>query len=389
MEIENNFEYFLKSRLTKREFMKVSGTNLCALASAHLLGVPETARAGMAQKGLIKTKLSPYFTRLQGGVVRCELCPRRCRVSEGKRGFCRVRENRGGKYYSLVYGNPCAIHLDPIEKKPFFHVLPGSKSLSIATAGCNFACEFCQNWEISQAFPEDVYSYEVPPELTVTRARKMEASSIAYTYVEPTIFYEYMLDVGTLAKEAGLLNIFHSNGFINPDPLQHLCKILDAANIDLKAFTQTFYDELCGGRLDPVLETMKTLKREHIHLEITNLMIPTKNDDLSEVREMCCWVKEELGADTPIHFSRFYPLYKLRKLPPTPVSTLEKARKAALSCGLDYVYIGNVPNHEAWNTFCPECRKIVIRRTGYMIRDMHLIEGKCEYCGKPIPGIWA
>jgi pyruvate formate lyase activating enzyme len=389
METKNYFKYIPEARVTKRDFLRFCGTSLCALASIHPFTFPDNANAGMAQKGLIKTKVSPYFTPLEGDAVRCELCPRRCRVSAGKRGFCRVRENREGKYYSLVYGNPCAIHLDPIEKKPFFHVLPGSKSLSIATAGCNFQCKFCQNWEISQAFPEDVYSYEVPPELAVKRAQEMGANSIAYTYVEPTIFYEYMLDIGTLAKKAGLLNVFHSNGFINPDPLQSLCKILDAANIDLKAFTQTFYQELCSGRLDPVLETLKILKRENIHLEITNLMIPTKNDDLSDVREMCRWVKEELGAETPIHFSRFYPLYKLRKLPPTPISTLEKARKVALACGLEYVYIGNVPNHEAWNTFCPECHKMVIQRTGYMIRDMHLKEGKCQYCGKLIPGIWA
>jgi pyruvate formate lyase activating enzyme len=389
MEIENHSPFFPEARLTKREFMKFCGTSLCALASAHLLGLPDKSCAGMAQKGLIKTKLSPYFTPMEGDAIQCELCPRRCTVSEGKRGLCRVRENRGGKYYSLVYGNPCAIHLDPIEKKPLFHVLPGSKSLSIATAGCNFACKFCQNWEISQAFPEDVYSYDVPPELAVKRAQEMGANSIAYTYVEPTIFYEYMLDVGTLAKEAGLLNVLHSNGFINPDPLERLCRVLDAANIDLKGFTQRFYHELCRGRLDPVLQTLKTLKRENVHLELTNLVIPTKNDDLSEVREMCRWVKEELGADTPVHFSRFYPLYKLRKLPPTPISTLEKAREVALSCGLEYVYIGNVLNHEAWNTFCPQCRQIVIHRTGYMIRDLHVIEGTCEYCGKTIPGIWA
>ena len=198
-----------------------------------------------------------------------------------------------------------------------------------------------------------------------------------------------MVDVGPCAKNEGLLSLVHSNGFINPGPLRNLCSSLDAANIDLKAFTDEFYRELCGGELDPVLETLKTLKQENIHVEITNLIIPTKNDDMSMVREMCLWVRAELGSDTPIHFSRFYPLYKLKNLPPTPVSTLEEARKVALSSGLEYVYIGNVPGHEGENTFCPRCKKMIIQRTGFMIGEVHLKGGKCKYCGKPIPGIWA
>ncbi len=375
--------------LTKRDFLKFCGMSFCALSAAHLFGLPETLWAQMAKKGLIKTKLSPYFTPLDGGEIQCDLCPKRCRVPKGKRGFCRVRENREGKYYSLVYGNPCAVHLDPIEKKPFFHVLPASTSFSLATAGCNFECKFCQNWEISQASPEDVYSYDVPPEVVVNKAKETGARSIAYTYVEPTIFYEYMSDVGLLVKKAGLLNVYHSNGFINPNPLRNLCKVLDAANIDLKGFTEAFYREICSGELTPVLETLKILKQEKVHLEITNLVIPTKNDEMSTVKEMCLWVKKELGADTPIHFSRFYPLYKLRSLPPTPVSTVEQARAVALSSGLEYVYIGNIPGHEGENTFCPKCKKMIIQRTGYMIGEIHLKGGKCGYCGKPIPGIWA
>jgi pyruvate formate lyase activating enzyme len=377
------------SGLTKRQFLKFCGASFCVLSSAYLIAYPGTLRAQAAKKGLIKTKLSPYFTSLEGGEIQCELCPHRCRVAKGKRGICRVRENRDGKYYSLVYGNPCAVHLDPIEKKPLFHVLPGTASFSLATAGCNFQCKFCQNWEISQAFPEDVYSYEVPPDLMVKRAKEIGARSIAYTYVEPTIFYEYMFDIGQLTKKEGLLNVTHSNGFMNPGPLKNLCKVLDAANIDLKGFTENFYRELCAGEIDPVLETLKTLKKEKIHLEITNLIIPTKNDDLSVLKEMCTWIKRELGADTPIHFSRFYPLYKLKNLPPTPVSTLEKAREAASSVGLEYVYIGNIPGHAGEHTFCPKCKKMIIQRTGYMVGEINLKNGKCRYCGKPIPGIWA
>ncbi len=377
-----------ESHLTKREFLKFCGTSFCLLSAAQLFSFPKISHAQIAKKGLIKTKLSPYFTSLEGGEVQCDLCPRRCRVSKGKRGFCRVRENRGGKYYSLVYGNPCAVHLDPIEKKPLFHVLPSTTSFSLATVGCNFQCKFCQNWEISQAFPEDVYSYDVPPEMIVRKAKEVGAHSIAYTYVEPTIFYEYMVDICQLVKGAGLLNVCHSNGFINPEPLRNLCKVMDAANIDLKGFTETFYRDLCSGELTPVLETLKTLRKEKVHLEITNLVIPTQNDDLSGLKEMCLWVKKELGAHTPIHFSRFYPLYKLRSLPPTPVSTLEKARNVALSTGLEYVYIGNIPGHEGEHTFCPKCKKMLIQRIGYMIGENHLKGGKCQYCGKPIPGIW-
>lgn len=377
------------AKLTKREFLKFCGISFCLFSASQLFGFPETLRAQTAQKGLIKTKLSPYFTSLSGGEIQCELCPKRCRVSKGRRGFCRVRENRDGKYYSLVYGNPCAVHLDPIEKKPFFHVLPATSSFSLATAGCNFQCKYCQNWEISQASPEDVYSYEVPPEVVVQKAKETGCHSVAYTYVEPMIFYEYMFDIGQFVKKAGLLNLCHSNGFINSDPLRNLCKVLDAANVDLKGFTETFYREMCSGELAPVLETLKTLKKEKIHLEITNLVIPTYNDDMSVIREMCTWVKKELGADTPIHFSRFYPLYKLKSLPPTPVATLEKAREVALSSGLEYVYIGNVPGHEGENTFCPGCKKIIIQRRGYIVEETHLKGGKCKYCGRLIPGIWA
>ena len=376
--------------MTKREFLNLCGKGFCLLSISSLFGLTDISQAQTARKkGFIQTKLSPYFTPLDGGDVQCELCPHRCRVSKGKRGLCKVRENRDGKYYSLVYGNPCAVNLDPIEKKPLFHVLPGTTSYSLATVGCNFQCKFCQNWEISQASPEDVYNYDVPSEVIVKNAKEIGARSIAYTYVEPTIFYEYMVDIAQLAKKTGLLNVTHSNGFINPTPLRNLCKVLDAANIDLKGFTETFYHELCGGELKPVLETLKILKQEKVHLEITNLIIPTKNDDMPLLKEMCLWIKKELGADTPIHFSRFYPLYKLRALPPTPVSTLERTRAVALSSGLEYVYIGNVPGHEGENTFCPKCKKMIIQRTGYMVGTVNLNAGKCKYCGKPISGIWA
>jgi pyruvate formate lyase activating enzyme len=380
---------FYESFFTKRDFLKLCGKGFCLMCARRLFGFPAISGAQTAKKGLIGTKLSPYFQRLDGDTIQCELCPRRCRVPDGERGLCRVRENRGGQYYSLAYGNPCIFYLDPVEKELIFHVLPGSTSLTLSTAGCNFHCKFCENWEISQAFPEDIYSYEISPDLVVKKAREMGARSITYTYGEPTVFYEYMSDIAHHAKRAGLLNLIHSNGFINKRPLMDLCHVLDAAQIDLKGFSETFYRELSGGELAPVLETLKTLNDNEVHLEITNLIIPTKNDDLSMIQKMCRWIKNELGPKTPVHFSRFYPLHKLQHLPPTPVSTLEKARSMALESGLEYVYIGNVPGHKAWNTYCPNCRRIIIRRTGYMIREMHLEKGKCAYCGEQIPGIWS
>jgi len=370
---------------SRRHFLK--GLTSCAFLWA-ISGQPSLTVAQGEKKGYIQNKLAYHFLPLDRQRIQCQLCPRQCLVSNGQRGFCGVRENRQGKYYSLVYGNPCAVHLDPVEKKPFYHLLPASTSLSIATAGCNLRCKFCQNWEISQARPEDTYNLNVPPEKVAAMAKKVGARSIAYTYVEPTIFFEYMIDTAKLAKKEGILNVCHSNGFINPGPLQELAKFLDAANIDLKGFTEEYYSSMSQGSLAPVLQTLKALKKLGVHLEITNLLIPTKNDDVEVVRKMCTWIKTELGAGTPVHFSRFYPLYKLRNLPPTPVSTLEKSRKIAMDMGLEYVYIGNVPGHEGERTYCPKCQKLLIGRQGYTIGEVHLSKGKCRFCGKPIPGIW-
>jgi pyruvate formate lyase activating enzyme len=288
----------------------------------------------------------------------------------------------------LAFGNPCAVHVDPIEKKPFFHLLPGSASYSLATAGCNLHCRFCQNWEISQARPEETYNFDLPPDKVVAAALETDSASVAHTYVEPVIFYEYMTAVGHLAKKAGLLNICHSNGYINPEPLEKLAEVLDAACIDLKAFSPQFYRELVDGELDPVLNTLKILRRRGVHLEIVNLVIPTQNDRPEEISGMCRWIRENLGPLTPLHFSRFYPMHKMLTLNPTPVSTLERARELALKEGLKYVYIGNLPGHEGENTYCHHCGKLVIARTGYRVSEINLKAGKCSHCGAPIPGIW-
>ena len=372
--------------LSRRHFLKAIA---CSPLLFALSGLPSVARAQRGQKGLLGPKLSTHFIPLRDGKIQCQLCPRECIVPRGGRGFCGVRENRDGKYYSLVYGNPCAVHVDPVEKKPFYHLLPASTSFSIATAGCNFRCKFCQNWEISQASPDETYNFELPPERAVELAKKAGSRTIAYTYVEPTIFYEYMLDTARLAQKEGILNIYHSNGFINPGPLKELCKVLAGANFDLKGFTEEFYQSMTQGRLAPVLRSLKTMKGEGVHLELTHLVIPSQNDNPETVQRMCTWIKDELGADTPLHFSRFYPLYKLRNLPPTPVTTLERNRRIAMDAGLEYVYIGNVPGHEGEQTFCPRCKKLLIFRQGYSIGEVNLNKGKCKYCGKPISGIWA
>jgi len=377
--------------LTRRDFLLQCGRCAMVLSGLKALEVPclpSISHAQTLEKGFLGRKLSPYFTPLEDGRIRCELCPHHCEVEKGKRGACRVRENSDGRYYSLVYGNPCAVHVDPIEKKPFYHVLPGTLSFSLATAGCNLSCKFCQNWEISQAKPDDTLNYRLSPEQAVEIAAHNQCRSIASTYVEPTIFIEYMLDLGRLARDRKLLKVVHSNGYINPAPLNDLCHVLDAACIDLKGFTDEYYRDLTVGSLKPVLATLKQLRDRKIHTEIVNLVVPGRNDDLQQIRAMSRWIRTELGPGVPLHFTRFTPLYKLKSLPPTPIPTLEAARKAALDEGLHFVYIGNVPGHEAEHTTCPQCQSRVIERTGYRIRMLQLRDGACAQCGLPIPGIW-
>ena len=377
--------------MERREFLRYCGRCALLCASVEVFdwsAIGSRCGAENLTKGLLGRKLSPYFESLEGGRIRCELCPRRCEVEKGERGYCRVRENVDGQYYSLAYANPCAIHVDPVEKKPFFHLLPSSLSYSIATAGCNFNCKFCQNWEISQARPDDTLNFNLPPEQVVEQAVHYQCRSIASTYVEPTIFTEYMIDIGKLARERGILKVMHSNGFINPGPLDDLCKQLDAACIDLKGFTEDYYREMTEGSLQPVLSTLKQLKERRVHTEIVNLLVPGKNDDMAQIRAMCRWIRDELGSEVPLHFTRFYPLYKLKSLSPTPVATLEQAWKAALEEGLHYVYIGNVPGHPAEHTTCPKCKAVLIERKGYQVQVLRLKDGHCDQCGQTVPGIW-
>jgi len=329
-----------------------------------------------------------FYQKLENKTVQCQLCPRRCTIANGGRGFCGVRENRDGTLYTLVYAKPVAIHIDPIEKKPLFHFLPSTTAFSIATAGCNLRCKFCQNWQISQAKPEEIDYVNLTPQDLINKAKESGAPTIAYTYTEPTIFYEYMLETAKLAKFFGIKNIMHSAGYINEEPLRQLAKYLDAANIDLKGFSNDYYAKMSSATLEPVLKALKVLKEEGVHLELTNLVLPGYNDDPETITKMCLWIKENLGPDTPLHFSRFFPMYKLVSLNPTPVESLERARKIALDCGLRYVYIGNVAGHPAENTYCPKCKAMLIERRGYFILQNNIIDGKCKFCGEKIAGVW-
>lgn len=323
-----------------------------------------------------------------GTYVRCNLCPHGCFIAEGERGRCRVRENKGGRLFSVVYGNPCAVHVDPIEKKPFYHFLPTAAAFSIATAGCNLRCLYCQNWQISQFPPEETQNMDMSPEAVVRYAQMTKAPVIAYTYTEPTVYYEYMQATARLAREAGLLNVVISAGFINPEPLRGLCAAVDAIKIDLKGYDEGFYREVCEAELKPVLEAIRTVYESGIHLEIVNLVVPTLNDRLDQLRALSRWVARDLSPDVPLHFTRFTPQYRLMNLPPTPVETLEKARQIALEEGVHFAYIGNVPGHPGNNTYCPRCERLIIARQGFAVLEYHLKGGACAYCGTPIPGVW-
>ncbi len=328
-----------------------------------------------------------YYEKLKKNLVKCQLCPWLCIIQLDKRGMCGVRQNVAGKLFSLVYARPCAVHVDPIEKKPLYHFLPGERAFSIATIGCNFFCGFCQNWQISKADAGNIEKEydEVSPEKVLELCKKEKCNIISYTYTEPTIFYEYMLDIAKLAKKEGIKNTIVSNGYINEKPLRELCEYIDGANIDLKGFTDEFYKKVCKGKLDPVLNTLKIMKQEGVWLEITNLIVPSLNDDFKKIEEMCKWISKELGKDVPLHFSRFHPDYKMTDGQATPMETLEKAKKIAEKY-LDYVYTGNVAGES--NTICPKCKTVNIRRSMLSLIENKLVEGKCFKCDYKIAGVW-
>lgn len=321
-------------------------------------------------------------------LIKCQLCPKACQIAEGERGDCRVRVNIDGKLRSLTYGYPCSIHIDPVEKKPLFHFYPGSPILSLATAGCNLHCKNCQNWQISQSNPEDIPAYKLCPQDVVKLTLQKNCSMIAYTYTDPSAFYEYALDTSTFAKQESLKNVLVTAGYLNREPMKRLFKVTDAANIDLKFFDDRMYRKITTASLSPILDGLKLAVEMGVWLEITYLIIPTLNDDFLQIEKMCVWIKANLGEDVPLHFSRFYPHYLLKNLPPTPVPVLEKAKEIAKEAGINYVYIGNVWGKEGENTYCPYDNKLLVKRVGYTIVENHLENGKCKFCGRKIAGRW-
>jgi len=342
------------------------------------------------------SKLSEYMREadwyqkndiVKNGPVQCELCPHGCILDDGERGSCRVRLSKDGKLYTTAFGNPCAAHVDPIEKKPFYHFLPETEAFSIATAGCNLHCLNCQNWEISQARPEDTDVIELPPQAVVESAIKSKSASIAYTYTEPMVFYEYTYETATLAREKGIKNLLVTAGYINPEPLRKLCKVVDGANVDIKGFDEQIYKKLNAATLPPVLRTLEIMREEGLWVEVGNLIVPTLSDKLEDIKKMCMWIVKHLGVDTPLHFLRFHPTHKLKGLPLTPSSIMLQSKEIALECGLRYVYLGNVPEQNRQDTICPNCSKSVIEREGFFTLSNNLDKGKCS-CGNIIPGVW-
>ncbi len=383
-------------KITKRDFIKYGFCGVCGLA----IGSPVMNLAGktldfmnarppdLPGPGLWKWSIEAFHYIETPKGLKCKLCPHKCEIKEGETGDCRTRVHHEGKMYCIAYGNPCAVHIDPIEKKPLYHFYPDTRAYSIATAGCNLACLNCQNWQISQVSPKETRNYDLMPDKVVEACIEHGCKSIAYTYSDPVAFYEYTFNTSKIAHTKGIKNVMISAGYINEKPLRELCQYMDAANIDLKGFDDEIYEMLNAGTLQPVLDTLKILKEEGVWLEITNLIVPTWTDDMDMIKKMCDWLYDNELYDYPLHFSRFHPMYKLTNLPQTPVAVLKKARQIALDAGIKFVYIGNLPGSGAENTYCPGCNDLLIERKGYYIIQNHIINGQCEYCDEKIPGVW-
>ena len=396
----------MNTRITRREFIKDSlkGSALAVACSAtrgwgdagtrRSPRLPASPRRPVAPSSRPPVSVSPreamFYKQLDGVMIQCMLEPRECIVNNWERGYCGAKENRDGKYYTLVYSRPCAVYAEPIEREHFYHVYPGRQFLGIGTAGCNLECKFCETWHISQVRPEETTVQNLSPEDAVRFAVNKGCRMIAFTYNEPVICYEYTLETAKAAKQAGLTTLCHTAGYIYTEPLSTLLTYIDAVNVDLKGFTDKYYLEMCGIDLERVLSTLKTIKQENVMVEITNLIIPGRNDARRDIANMTAWIRENLGADVPLHFSRFFPNYQLTDLPATPVETLDMAYDIARSNGLRFVYVGNVPGHKCESTYCPECKTKLVQRSGLEVTILELDEtGSCGKCGRVIPGIWA
>jgi pyruvate formate lyase activating enzyme len=358
----------------------------CAAGSAFLSGGPAPAAVGNVSDAIAK-----YWHTVAGGETKCDLCPRSCTIKPGERGFCGARENQGGRYISKVYGKPCVVYVDPMAKGPFFHFLPATKTVALGTAGCNLDCGFCQSYTFAQARPEQTDNKDLPPDALVAQAQKYGLPTITFTYSEPLQCIEYVVDTAKAAHAAGIRVLFHTGAFANPDPFRDIVHAVDGVNIDLKGFSEDLYVKVTGGHLAPVLNALETARASGKHLEITWLTIPGYTDSAAMVTEACQWIVKTVGADTPMHFSRFFPKYKMQQVPPTPITTLEAVRQAAYKAGMRYAYVGNVPGHGGESTYCPKCNAMLVQHVGYQSINHIALNprtGKCVKCGLRIPGVW-
>jgi pyruvate formate lyase activating enzyme len=397
LDFEDTVKSAVGRSLDRRSFMRCALASGAALGSGAVLsraGVAEPAAAvpsgadaetGDDARFVVEAK---FYQKLPNRKIKCKLCPRECAVGDKERGYCGVRENRGGTYYTLVHSRVCAAHVDPIEKKPLFHYLPGTTAFSIATAGCNVNCKFCQNWDISQSRPEQVPSHYLPPQGVAELAKQYDCPTIAYTYSEPVVFAEYLMDAADAGHAAGVRSIVVSNGYMQEDALKAAYGKMDAVKIDLKSFTESYYHDVVTGQLKPVLDSLVALRKMGKWTEIVYLVLPTLNDSDAEFRGLAQWVKANLGEDVPLHFTQFHPEYLLKNLPITPVPTLERAKAIADAEGLHYVYIGNVPGHPSQNTYCPKCRKMLVERVGFTASQVLIRKNSCPYCQQTIAGVW-
>lgn len=385
----------MREQLTRREFLEKGILAALATGVAACVAPDEVQTAQTLTTPPLSDTPDPedlheaqYYRPLTAGAVQCQMCFRNCAVPEGGWGFCRNKVNIGGRYFTLVHGRPSALQIDPIEKEPAFHMLPGGTIFCTGTAGCNFRCKFCQNWHLSQRRFEEMDHYPTTPEETVKMALNTACDAVSFTYNEPTVFYEHMFDVVTAARAAGLRTLCHTNGGMNEQPMAALLEYMDAVTVDLKGFRPEFYRALSDAELEPTLRTLQQVHRSGVHLEIVNLMIPTLNDDMDDVRRMCRWIRDTLSSQVPVHFNRFFPAHKLTSLPPTPIPTLETAAGIADEEGLEYVYVGNCPGHERNSTFCPACGKAIIQRAHFHLISLDVDQGRCRFCGHAIPGLW-
>jgi pyruvate formate lyase activating enzyme len=378
-----------KEKISRRDFLKRGMQFMVGLSLFDLLNF--SSQDNKSQDSVTEfSKEAMFYTKIDESTVQCQVCFRGCVLKDGMRSFCRNKENQTGKLYSLVYARPSAVHIDPIEKEPSFHMLPGSPILCFGTAGCNFRCKFCHNWHLSQRPIEEMeYVHDIKPEDAVRIALNKNIPTLSFTYNEPTSFYEYVYDTARLAKQRGLKVLWHSNGAMNPQALRELLRYTDAVTIDLKGFTEDFYQNVSSAQLQPVLRTLKIIREENKWLEIVNLLIPTLNDNPKDIEKMSSWIRDNLGEETPLHFSRFFPNYKLTSLSATPILTLEQAYKIAKTCGLHYVTLGNLPGHKYNSTFCPSCKEVIILRRHFSVLSNNIKDSKCSYCGHNIPGIWS